>query len=287
MSGLVLASGAGARGRRRPPATVVLALLLVGALGGCALFAPWIVPHDPAEIALDLKLLGPSLEHPLGTDHLGRDTLARLVHGARTSLGSVAVILALVLAFGVGVGSVAGSVGGRVDAALMRFCDVFLTVPTFILAMFMIGALGTGMVNVVLAVALSHWAWYARMVRALILSLKHRDYVLAARVAGTGRVMVVVRHMLPAVLAQLTILATLDIGHMMLHVSGLSFLGLGVTPPTPEWGVMINDARPYIWTRPMLIVWPGMMIFLTVMAFNRLGDALRDALDPALRAAEP
>ena len=122
------------------------------------------------------------------------------------------------------------------------------------------------------------------MARALVAGLKRQDYVLAARVAGTGRLMTVVRHILPAVLAQMAILASLDIGHMMLHVSGLSFLGLGVTPPNPEWGVMINDARAVLWTRPVLVLWPGLMIMLTVMTFNRLGDGLRDALDPALHA---
>ncbi len=248
-----------------------------------ALLAPWVAPHDPNAIDLGRKLQPPGKGYLLGTDHLGRDLWSRLLHGARVSLGTVLVIAALILVLSLAVGCVAGHAGGWVDAVLMRTCDVFLTFPTFILAMFLIGVLGTGLVNVILAIALTHWAWYARIVRALVLSLKQRNYVLAARVAGTSRSRILVRHILPPVLAQLAILATLDIGHMMLHVSGLSFLGLGVQPPTPEWGVMINDARQYVWTQPALILYPGLMIFLTVMAFNIPGDHLRDALDPVVR----
>lgn len=265
---------------------VLAALALVVLLLGAVLLAPLVAPHDPAEVALEQKLQKPSLEHPLGTDHLGRDVLSRLIYGARASVGSVLVIVSLILVLGLGIGCLAGYVGGRVDSLLMRICDVFLTFPTFILAMFLIGVLGTGLFNVVLAIVLTHWAWYARLVRSLVLSLKNREYVLAARVAGTGRFMTVARHILPGVGAQLAILATLDIGHMMLHVSGLSFLGLGVRPPTAEWGVMISDARQYMWTDPQLVLLPGLMIFITVMAFNLLGDALRDALDPALRTME-
>jgi nickel transport system permease protein len=194
------------------------------------------------------------------------------------------VVLVLVLVLGLGVGGLSGMLGGWVDAVLMRLCDVFLTVPTFVLALFMIGALGTGLVNVVAAIVLSHWAWYARIVRGLVLELKTRDYVLAARIAGAPPLAIFSEHVLPGVVPPLAALATLDIGHMALHVAGLSFLGLGVQPPTPEWGVMINDARAFFWTRPLLVVWPGLAIALAVLAFNRLGDALRDRLDPTLIA---
>lgn len=262
---------------------VALSVLMVLGIAVTAAFAPAIAPADPTEVVLERKFAPPSSEHLLGCDHLGRDVFSRLVHGTRVSVSSVGAILGIVLVLGFVVGATAGYAGGAVDTALMRFCDVFLTFPTFILAMFLIGVLGTGMTNVILAVALTHWAWYARIIRSMVLSLKTREYVLAARVAGTGRLRILQRHILPPVSAQLLILCTLDIGHMLLHVSGLSFLGLGITPPTPEWGVMINDARQYIWSRPELIFLPGMMIFLTVMAFNLLGDAMRDALDPALQ----
>jgi nickel transport system permease protein len=264
---------------------VVFACLVILVLGLSAAAAPLIAPHPPDEVDLSQKFAPASLEHPLGCDHLGRDVLSRLLYGARVSMGSVAVIAGFILVLGFAVGVTAGFLGGKVDSALMRVCDVFLTFPTFILAMFMVGVLGTGIVNVILAVSLTHWAWYARIIRSLALSLKNREYVLAARVSGSGRMKTAWLHILPPIFAQLVILATLDIGHMMMHVSGLSFLGLGVAPPTPEWGVMISDARQFVWTHPELIMYPGLMIFITVMAFNLLGDAMRDALDPALQEA--
>lgn len=260
-------------------ALAVVALLVVAAVAG-----PWISPHDPDAIDLTARLQGADAVHWLGTDHLGRDILSRLIAGVRVSLGVVAVTLALILVLGIVVGGASGFIGGRTDQLIMRVTDVFLTFPTLVLALFMIGMLGTGLVNVVIAIALSHWAWYARIVRGIVLSLRHRDYLLAARLAGASRLRIFAAHLLPATLSQLLVLATLDIGHMMLHVSGLSFLGLGVAPPTAEWGVMIGDARQFVWTAPMLIFWPGLALFVSVMAFNILGDALRDRLDPHLRA---
>ena len=152
----------------------------------------------------------------------------------------------------------------------MRIAELFMTFPPSILSFFMVGVLGTGLTNVILAIALSHWAWYARMVRNLVVSLRQREFILAARLSGASQWRLV--------------LASLDIGHMMLHVAGMSFLGLGVSAPTAEWGVMINDARQYIWTQPLQMVWPGLALFISVMAFNLLGDALRDRLDPHLIA---
>lgn len=269
-------------GWRIPLAATVIALLVLAALS-----APMVAPYDPAETNLAHRLLAPSAEHWLGTDHLGRDLLSRLIWGARASLGAVAVILVLVLLIGCAVGITAGLLGGRTDAVLMRICEGFMTVPTLVLALFMIGALGTGLVNVVVAIALSHWAFYARLVRATTVSLRNLDYVVAARVAGLSRIAVVRRHLLPVLGGQLAVLASLDLGHWMLHVAGLSFLGLGLAPPAAEWGIMINDARPFFRSAPALILLPGLAIALTVMAFNLLGDALRDRLDPALAAPLP
>ena len=266
-----------------PSPSVALSAAIIATLVVVSVAAPLIAPYDPNAVDLSQRLQGVSIHHLAGTDHLGRDILSRLIYGARLSLSAVAIVLSIILVLGIGVGSIAGYAGGRIDNAIMRFCDIFLTFPTFVLAMFMVGVLGTGIVNVILAISLSHWAWYARIARGLVLSLKERDYVLAARVAGGTRFGVFLTHILPSVLVQFVVLCTLDIGHMILHVAGLSFLGLGVMPPTPEWGVMINDAREFIWTQPMLMAWPGLMIFGTVMAFNQLGDALRDRLDPTLR----
>ena len=257
-------------------ALVLLSLVVM------ALFAPYVSPYDPVAIDLENRLAPMSLDHWLGTDHLGRDILSRLIWGARVSMGSVVVIALLIMAAGFITGAFSGYVGGKIDSLIMRICEAFMTFPTFILALFLIGVFGTGLTNVILAIVLTHWAWYARIVRGMVMNLRHRDFILAARVAGGGPLKIFFRHIAPPVLAQVVILATLDLGHMMLHVSGLSFLGLGIQPPTPEWGCMINDARQQIWTNPELAIIPGVMIFLTVLAFNIPGDILRDKLDPTL-----
>jgi nickel transport system permease protein len=267
---------------RHIPVPIIVSAVTLASLLLAALFAPLISPYDPYEIHVDERLAPANFEHLLGTDHLGRDMLSRLIWGTRTSLGTVAVIAVLIMALGFTLGAAAGFAGGIVDSLIMRICEAFMTFPTFILALFLIGIFGTGMTNVVLAIVVTHWAWYSRIVRSMVLNLKNRDYILAARAAGGGSFRIFVRHIAQPVFAQLVILATLDLGHMMLHISGLSFLGLGIQPPTPEWGSMITDARQQIWTNPQLAVIPGLMIFLTVLAFNIPGDYLRDKLDPAL-----
>ena len=268
----------------RAPVMLKIAYIVVLLLLLAVVAAPLLAPFDPNEVDLSLKLQGLSSTNLLGTDHLGRDTFSRLIYGTRVSLGSTAAIMALVLTVGIALGGLAGFVGGKIDTVLMRVCEVFMTFPTFVLAMFFVGALGVGMTNVIIAIALSHWAWYARIVRSIVLSMSQRDYILAARAAGASKLRIFIEHLLPGVISQIVVLATLDIGHMMLHVSGLSFLGLGISPPTAEWGVMLNDARNFIYTSPMLIAMPGLMLFVTIMAFNRIGDALRDRLDPTLVA---
>lgn len=284
MSDLAFPAEAIAEPRRRPLGRGGrIALGLVVAIVTVALVGPWISPYEPNAVDLPARLQEPSWAHWLGTDHLGRDILSRLIAGARVSLGSVAVALSLILTLGITIGGAAGFLGGRLDQAIMRVTDVFMTFPTLVLSLFMVGMLGTGLVNVVAAIALSHWPWYARIVRGIVLSLKHRDFILASRLAGASRLRVFREHLLPATLSQLVVLATLDIGHIMLHVSGLSFLGLGVAAPTAEWGVMLNDARAFVWTQPLLMLWPGLALFVSVMAFNLLGDAIRDRLDPHLR----
>lgn len=247
-----------------------------------AILSPWLTPFDPSAINLANRLQPMSPEHWLGTDHLGRDMLSRLISACSISLGAAFVTLLLMLVIGVGLGGMAGFMGGRVEQVIMRICDVFMTFPTVVLALFMVAILGTGLVNVVIAIAVTHWAWYARLTRSLVLNIRHSDYLKAAIVSGVPASVRFRRHVLPNVLVQLIVLASLDIGHVMLHVSGLSFLGLGVQSPTPEWGVMINDARQYIWTNPWLVIWPGLAILLSVMSFNLMGDALRDHWDPNL-----
>lgn len=262
--------------------SVRLALVIIALLALVALTSQWWLPFDPLAIDLPSRLLSPDSQHWLGTDHLGRDIFSRLLAATRMSLGSVMACLLLVLIVGMVVGGAAGLLGGRVDQITMRVADMFMTFPTSILSFFLVGVLGTGLTNVIIAIALSHWAWYARMVRSLVIALRQREFVLASRLSGAGNLRIFIDHLTGAALPSLLVLATLDIGHMMLHVAGMSFLGLGVTAPTAEWGVMINDARQYIWTQPLQMVWPGVALFISVMAFNLVGDALRDHLDPHL-----
>lgn len=270
-------------GRRGFSLVARLSFGLVAAIVVVAIAGPWITPYPPDAMDLLARLQPPGAAHWLGTDHLGRDILSRLIAGAGLSLGAVALTMTLILGAGIIIGGAAGSLGGRADQIIMRITDVFLIFPTLVLALFLIAMLGTGLANVIVAIALSHWAWYARIVRGIVLSLKHREFVLASRLAGMSRLRIFTQHLLPGTLSQLVVLATLDIGHIMLHVSGLSFVGLGVTPPTAEWGVMLKDAQPFIWTNPVLMIWPGLALFITVAAFNLAGDAVRDGLDPHLQ----
>ncbi|TKX29687.1 nickel ABC transporter permease subunit NikC [Campylobacter sp. MIT 12-5580] len=249
-------------------ALIVLIVLL-------ALFAP-LLPYDPNAIDISNKFAPSSLTHLLGTDHLGRDVFTRLIYGARLSLFAVVLIFACILSFSFVVGFVAGYKGGFWDKILMRVCDVFFAFPTFILALFFIAIFGIGLVNVILAIALTHWAWYARMIRSLVLEQKNQGFVLASKALGTSDIKVICRHILPFVLSQISVLITLDIGHMLLHIAGLSFLGLGVQAPNAEWGVMISDAAPFVMSEPQLMLYAGLAIFISVAAFNLLGEALQE-----------
>ncbi|MFC3847070.1 nickel ABC transporter permease subunit NikC [Helicobacter baculiformis] len=244
-----------------------------------AIFAPHLTPHKPEEIDLLAKFLPISKEHLLGTDHLGRDIFSRLIYGARISLSCVFLTLMLIILVGSLVGSVSGFMGGRVDQALMRLCDLFFAMPTIVLSLFLVGLLGTGLSNIIIAIALTHWAWYARIVRSIVLNLKNKEYVLVSKMCGASGFENFKKNMLKPILAQCIIVATLDIGHVMLHIAGLSFLGLGVKAPTPEWGIMISDAKDFLFTYPELIYYPGGALFLCVMSFNIIGDYLRDKLD--------
>ncbi len=262
---------------------IFIALSILIPLIICALLSPWITPHDPTLVDISKKLLPPSSDYWLGTDYLGRDVLSRLMLGARYSLSAVFYILLLLVMLSLILGCMCGYLGGKFDAIIMRICDGMLVFPTVVLALFLIGILGAGLSNLIIATAITHLAWYTRLVRSYVLSIKHQDYVIAAKAMGLSKWRIIYRHILPAVMVQIIILASLDVGHMLLHVAGLSFLGLGIQPPTPEWGVMIAEARNVMRTDPMLMVYPGIMIFLSTAACNLLGDSLRDHLDPALR----
>ena len=264
----------------------LVAIALIGAFALCALFAPVIAPYDPLLQELGSRLRPPSAEHWLGTDSLGRDIASRILYGARISLIIGVVVVASAGVFGTAVGLVAGYAGGFVDEALMRLTEVFLAFPALILAMAIAGALGPSLTNAIIAIAAVTWAVYARLTRGQILSLRRREFVEAARAIGASRIRILWQHLLPNVIAPLMIQASFDLGSAIIAAAGLSFIGFGAQPPTPEWGVMISEGRNYISTQPWLSLFPGLAILLAVGSFNLLGDGLRDAFDPRLSRAD-
>ena len=263
----------------------VAALVLIGAFAICAVLAPIVAPYDPLAQALGSRLEPPSPQHWLGTDQLGRDIASRLLYGARISLVIGIVVVALAGIFGTLVGLVAGYAGGLVDETLMRVTEVFLAFPPLILAMAIAGALGPSLTNAIIAIAAVTWAVYARLTRGQLLSLRRREFVEAARAIGASRGRILARHLLPNALAPLMVQASFDMGAAIISAAGLSFIGFGAQPPTPEWGVMISEGRNFISTQLWLSLFPGLAILLAVGSFNVLGDGLRDLFDPRLRRA--
>ena len=258
-------------------------------MGSAALAAPQIAPWDPGRQMLTKRLRPPAWqarglwEHPLGTDHLGRDILSRIVHGGRISLGVGLSAVTLSCLIGVSLGLVAGFYGGRADALIMRVVDVFLAIPYILLAMGVVFALGPSLLNVILVMAVTRWVQFARVVRADVLSIREREFVSGARARGNRSGRLLLRHVLPNALTPIIVVATLELAFMIIYESALSFLGLGVQPPTPTWGWMLADGRNYLATAWWLATLPGLAIMLTVLAVNLLGDWLRDTLDPRLK----
>lgn len=245
-----------------------------------ALIAPLLAPHDPLATNFAKVLQPSSPEYPLGTDQLGRCVLSRLLYGARTSLLLTFMMIGIVFGLGVAVGVVAGFLRGLVDTLLMRLCDTLMAFPGLIFAIAVVGMLGPGLFNTVVALSVVWWAKYARMARSLVISLQQKEFVTAAAFSGARKIQIISRTILPNMLPPLIVMAMMDVGGMMLSISGLSFLGLGAQPPDPEWGAMLNEGRRYLQTAPWLLIYPGLAIFCTVIIFNLLGDSLRDVLDP-------
>jgi peptide/nickel transport system permease protein len=258
-------------------AAIILLVLLV------ALFAPILAPYDPAKINVPHRLEGPSTTHLMGTDQNGRDILSRVVYGSRVSVQVGVVAVAIALLVGVPLGLVAGYVGGVVDEALMRIMDAVIAFPAIILALVIVAALGSGVTNVMLAVGIVGTPVFARLVRAQTLSLRELDYVLAARTVGATAPRILLRHIWPNATAPIIVQASLAAGGAIIAEASLSFLGIGVVPPTPTWGGMLQDGFRIIYLSPWLAVFPGIAIYLVVLSLNFLGDAVRDALDPRLR----
>ncbi|PKM48027.1 MAG: nickel ABC transporter permease subunit NikC [Firmicutes bacterium HGW-Firmicutes-8] len=258
----------------------MLGLIIILGVVAAGIFAPYLAPNDPLKIDLNQRLLAPGKQFPLGTDHLGRCVLSRLIYGIRISLTTSFIVLFIIMTISIFVGTVSGYVGGKVDNLIMRLIDILLAFPGLILALAIAGMLGPSIMNVMIALAAVHWVGYARIIRGMVLSIKEKEYVLAARACGTTDGKIIFRHILPNIISPVIVLATLDMGHLIVSISGLSFLGLGAQPPVPEWGAMLNDGRPYMQVAPQLMLYPGIAILVVVLAFNLLGDGLRDVFDP-------
>ena len=258
--------------------TTILVLIIIAAL-----FAPVLAPRDPARQDLEQDLLTYSRSHPLGTDKLGRDILSRTIYGGRVSLSVGIATVTLSLAIGLAIGSLSGYAGGWVDQLLMRLVDLLLAFPGILLAIAFTAVLGPGLHHVVIALCLIGWTGYARLVRGEILALREREFVQAAQALGCKPYRVVVRHLLPNLLPPLLIQATFGLAAAIIAEGSLSFLGLGVEPPTPSWGAMLNEGRQFLLVAPHLTAYPGLAIMITVLGLNLLGDALQDLLQPRRR----
>jgi peptide/nickel transport system permease protein len=266
----------------REPATFA-GLLLLAVFLLLALFAPLLSPYDPLFQNISASLTPPGPDYPLGTDKLGRDMLSRMLYGARISLLVGIAVVVAAGGFGALVGMLAGYRRGWADELLMRVTDIFFAFPSLILAMAIAGALGPSLQNALIAVAVVTWPVYARLIRGQVLVLREQEFVLAAQAVGVSRWPLLLRHLLPNTLGPLLVQASFDMGAVILAVAGLSFIGFGAQPPTPEWGVMISEGRNYITTQGWLTAVPAAAILLLVAAFNLVGDGLRDLLDPRLR----
>jgi peptide/nickel transport system permease protein len=268
--------------RHNPLAAV--GVVLVAAFVHCALFAPWVAPQDPAHIDLPNRLEPPSTRHLCGTDELGRDILSRLIWGARISMFVGSSVVACSLALGLLIGSLAGYYGGRID----RFVNIvvmnaFLSFPGILIEIAFVAFRGPGIFNLVLALSLGGWVGYARLVRGQVLAVREREFVEAARALGANDLRIILRHILPNIVQPVIVQAAIGMAGAILAEATMSFLGLGVPPPTASWGSMLNDARSHLFDAPHLVIFPAVTVMFAVLAFNFIGDALRDALDPRSR----
>jgi peptide/nickel transport system permease protein len=268
--------------QNQPMATAGGVLLLIFFL--MAVFAPWIVPHDPAQLDLSARLAAPSSQHWFGTDELGRDIFSRTIYGARVSLTVAVSVVAISLALGLVLGGAAGFFGGVTDTIVNIYVsNAFLALPGILLAVAFVAFLGPGLENLILALAISGWVGYARLVRAQVMAMKEREFVQAARSLGAGNLRLMVRHILPNILQPLIVQAAVGMAAAVLAEATLSFLGLGVQAPTATWGAMLNDARSHLFESPHLVFFPAVAVMLCVLSFNFIGDGLRDYLDPRTR----
>ncbi len=262
-------------------------MLVFGVLAGMviliALFAPYLTPYDPYEQDLGNALLPPGKEHLLGTDRYGRDMLSRVMVGAQSTIFSALLLVVVITVTGSMIGIICGYHGGKLDVFLMRLSDVFLAFPGMVFAIAVASVMSGGIFNAVVALACISWPKYARITRSQVMAIKNMPYIEAAKLSGSGTSKIIRKHILPNIAGAIVVTAVLDIGTMIMEIAGLSFLGLGATPPTAEWGSMMSNGRSMLQTSPWVILAPGTAIFLTVMIFNLAGDTMRDILDPRQR----
>ena len=266
---------------RHRGATISLVVLTL--MTAAALLAPWVAPYDPEKINVLKRLTGPSAEHWLGTDEVGRDVVSRLLFGGRVSLLVGLVSATLSVLIGILIGGLAGFFGGPLDAVLMRFTDGMLAIPLFFFLLVVMAVFGSGLTQIVIVISLTTWMPIARVVRGEVLKAKQLPFVEAAEALGARQHHVILRHLLPQAIPSVIVAATLGVANAILLESALSYLGLGIQPPIPSWGNMLQGSQAYVWSQPLLALWPGLMIFVAVMAYNSLGDGIRDALEPGGR----
>jgi peptide/nickel transport system permease protein len=271
-------------GRTRLPGLAVTGVLLLLLFAVCAIFAPWLAPHDPAQLDLNARLLPPSHAHLFGTDELGRDILSRTIFGARISLIVAVSVVSISLAIGLMAGALAGFYGGWLDAVINIYVmNAFLALPGILLAIAFVAFLGPGLWNLIFALSIGGWVGYARLVRAQVMAVKEREFVEAARALGANDLRIFLKHILPNIVQPLIVQASIGMAGAVLAEATLSFLGLGIPPPAASWGSMLNDARSHLFESPHMVAFPAIAVMLCVLSFNFIGDALRDRMDPRTR----
>ncbi|WP_142829950.1 nickel transporter permease [Planococcus soli] len=264
---------------RKPNWKAGMLILLLSLLALLAAYAFLFLKHDADAVDLTSQLMPMSFDHPFGTDHLGRDVLTRILLGAQLTVGYAFMALLTAVAIGLPIGLIAGYKGGRLERILMRIADAFLAFPDTIVAIVLSGLLGPGIENLLLAIVFVKWVNYARLVRSTVVSERQKEYIAMAKINGLGDGQIIRKHLFPHIIGNVLVLASLDLGKIILLISSLSYIGLGAQPPAPEWGAMLNDARPYFQSMPALMIYPGLAIVTVVLISNVLGDYLRDKFD--------
>ncbi|MCM3782472.1 ABC transporter permease subunit [Neobacillus mesonae] len=263
----------------------VISLFILALVMIAGIFAPWFAPHDPLKVNMALRYGTPTWEYLLGNDHLGRCILSRLIYGIRPSVLWVIAALAVSLCAGGIMGFIAGYFRGKTDAIIMRLCDVLLSFPGYVMTLAIIGVFGVGLENILIAFIIMKWTWFARMIRTSVMQYTESNYIRFSKAAGVSTPRILYKHLLPLAMSDIAVLASSSLGSMILQISGFSFLGLGIQAPSPEWGMMLNEAREVMFTRPELMLAPGLAIIVIVTSFNFLSDALQNAINPKLASS--